>query len=349
MDIPLCHKPQIILTNQDALSLYEQQPDRFAGALAPDAAHCAAWSERLGALPAGLPLDCPSPSALSASDRENTEHGLPLTVQYMRLCKRTFRPLLHHRAAFYYLRNAPDFVSLRAAVLALGDLCGRTVIAELETEEEGRLSCGTDLCAAVGVLQRIGVTTVILTAQKPSAMTEALETVAPYARLTIGARMHSAWLRAQTPLYNTEIFLPAEFDGEKQLLQALETYQAARTVPREHGDFILAPDGIHAHFIDPTIDISDEIVCGPRLEEDLLEAEDDAGALKLLLETEDDVLALEEHCYMISRPVCLCASSAELLEQGLQVYPGLALYDGTWEQPEEILRYWEQKYGLIRL
>ena len=36
-------------------------------------------------------------------------------------------------------------------------------------------------------------------------------------------------------------------------------------------------------------------------------------------------------------------------EQGLRVYPGLALYDGTWEQPEDVLHYLEQKYGLIRL
>ena len=70
---------------------------------------------------------------------------------------------------------------------------------------------------------------------------------------------------------------------------------------------------------------------------------------KLVLETEDDVIALEEYWYMISRPLCLCAESAELLEQGLQVYPGLALYDGTWEQPEEVVHYLEQKYGLIRL
>lgn len=95
--------------------------------------------------------------------------------------------------------------------------------------------------------------------------------------------------------------------------------------------------------------ISDEIECGPRLGEDLLEAEDDSGAFKLLLETEDDLVALEECRYMISRPICLCAENADLLEKGLRVFPGLALYDGTWEQPDEVVRYWERKYGLVRL
>ncbi len=132
-------------------------------------------------------------------------------------------------------------------------------------------------------------------------------------------------------------------------MEALKAHGDVHTVPRDHNELILAPDGTNAHFINPTIDISDEIECGHRLEEALLDAEDDAGALKLLLETEEDVIALEEHRYMISRPVCLCAESSELLEEGLKVYPGLALYDGTWEQPEEMVRYWEQKYGLIRL
>ena len=120
-------------------------------------------------------------------------------------------------------------------------------------------------------------------------------------------------------------------------------------LPRDHDDFICAPDGKHAHFIAPTIDISDEIECGPHLDEDLIEAEDDSGAFKLLLETEEDVVTLEESRYMISRPLCLCAESADLLEQGLRVFPGLALYDGTWEQEDAVISYFETKYGMIRL
>lgn len=346
MDIPLCpieHKPQILLTDPAALSLCREQPARFAGAIAPDGETCAAWAQSLAPLPVGLVLDCPP-----VPDAE--ECGRPVTMVYMQQCKQAFRALLHDDAAFYCLRGAQTFAALRAAVLALGDLCGRTVIAELLVEDdEGHLADGTDVRAAVGVLQRIGVTTVILTAHDPQSITEALDMTAPYARLSLGVCVHSAWLRAQTPLYNTEIFLPAEHDDTARLLAAIDTHTGGTVVARDHDDFILAPDGKNAHFIDPTIDISDEIECGPRLEEALIAAEDDAGALKLVLETEDDVIALEEYWYMISRPLCLCAESAELLEQGLRVYPGLALYDGTWEQPEEVLHYLEQKYGLIRL
>ena len=346
MDIPLCqldHIPQILLTEADDLPLYRQTPERFAGAIAPDSAACAEWAHSLDPLPVGLTLECPPVPEGEMCER-------PVTMHYIHLCKQAFRPLLHEDAAFYYLRGAQSFPALRAAVLALGDLSGRTLIAEIAIEaDEGRMADGTDVRAAVGVLQRIGVTTVILTAYDPESITEALDLVAPYARLSLGVCVHSAWLRAQTKLYNTELFVPAEHDDTARLLRAVEQHHGGEIVPRDHDDFILAPDGKNPHFIDPTIDISDEIECGPRLEEALIEAEDDAGALKLVLETEDDVIKLEEFQYMISRPVCLCAESSELLEQGLRVYPGLALYDGTWEQPEDVVHYLEQKYGLIRL
>ena len=141
-------------------------------------------------------------------------------------------------------------------MLALGDLSGRTVIAEIAIEEdEGRMADGTDVRAAVGVLQRIGVTTVILTAHDPEAITEALDMAAPYARLSLGVCVHSAWLRAQTRLYNVELFLPAEHDDAARLLEAVEAHQGGEVVPRDHDDFILAPDGKNPHFIDPTIDI----------------------------------------------------------------------------------------------
>lgn len=338
--IPLCHSLQTILTREDELSLYALKPACFAAALAPDGAACARWAEKLHPLPVGLPLACPPAPDPDAAER-------PVTLRYIEDCKRAFRPLLHDDAAFYYVCGAQSFVTLRAAVLALTDLTGRTVIAELEAVgDEGRLADGTEARAAVGVLQRIGVATVILRAEEPNALSEALIETAPYARLSLGACVRAQWLWEGLRLPSIEILFPVQGESGAALLDLVGQPPA---VPRDHDDFIIAPDGTSAHFIDPTIDISDEIECGHRLTEALIEAEDDAGALKLVLESEEDVIALEEHRYMISRPVCLCAESAELLEQGLRVYPGLALYDGTWEQPEEVLNYLEHKYGLIRL
>lgn len=140
MDIPLCeldHTPQIFLDDPDDLPLYRQAPERFAGAIAPDSAACAEWARSLDPLPVGLVLECPP-----VPDEDECER--PVTMDYIRRCKRAFRPLLHDDAAFYYLRGAQTFASLRAAVLALGDITGRTVIAEIAIEDdEGRMADGT--------------------------------------------------------------------------------------------------------------------------------------------------------------------------------------------------------------
>ena len=82
----------------------------------------------------------------------------------------------------------------------------------------------------------------------------------------------------------------------------------------------------------------------------LLEIEDEeAAALKLLLHEEDDLYNLETDGYMLSRPVCLYAEHPELLEKALRVYPGLAIYDGTWEIAPAVARYFSEKYGMICL
>ena len=112
-------------------------------------------------------------------------------------------------------------------------------------DDEGHLPDGTDVRAAIGVLQRIGVTTVLISAHDPESLTQALEIAAPYARLSLGVCMHADWL-SQTTLYNTEVIVP---DITEAFVAALRGNQVAcKTLPRDHDDFICAPDGKHAHF-----------------------------------------------------------------------------------------------------
>ena len=194
VDVPLSQsgrKPQLMLTSPDDVPLWREHPDRFAGAVAPDGAACDEWERTLDPLPVGIALDCPP-----VPDEEDEDTERPVTLYYIGLCKDAFRDRLHEDAAFYYLRGSETFAALRAAVLALGDICGRTVIAELTLEDdEGHLADGTDVRAAIGVLQRIGVTTVILRARSMEELSEALERTAPYARLSLGVCVPSAWDR----------------------------------------------------------------------------------------------------------------------------------------------------------
>lgn len=88
MDIPLCqseHKPQLLLNDPAAISLYHTAPEKFAGALAPNAELCDAWAEELAPLPVGLALECPP-----EPDAEHCER--PITMHYIEQCKEVFRP-----------------------------------------------------------------------------------------------------------------------------------------------------------------------------------------------------------------------------------------------------------------
>src|SRR5699024_4961976 len=121
------------------------------------------------------------------------------------------------------------------------------------------------------------------------------------------------WLNDNIKLTNVEMLLPDESENADMLCNALKKYKSGRTASRDHDDYILAPDGRDAHFIDAVTDISDEIECDHKLQQRLLEIEDEeAAALKLMLTEEDDLYNLEEDLYMLTRPVCLCAATPEL-------------------------------------
>ncbi len=334
-------KRQVIATSREDYALQSRIPGALTGALATSMRTFEQMQQEGIDVPAGITLPCPAlPDGLE----------YPVTEQYIELCKQAFRPRLHDHASFYYLRGAADFRTLRAAVLAFTDMSGRTLIAELTAGEDGRMPDGVDCLAAVGVLQRIGVSTVIFTAEQPEQLEDALARVAPYARISIGASVPASWLRAGVRLTNVEVLLPPAHESALRIWDALESYTGGRTAGRDHDDYILAPDGYNAHFIDAVTNISDEIECDHRLEERLLEIEDEeAAALKLVLHEEDELYNLEEDLYMLSRPVCLCAEDPELLEKALRIYVGLAIYDGTWEQEPAVLKYFCKKYGMIWL
>lgn len=251
-------------------------------------------------------------------------------------------------ASFLYLRGTDSFASLRCAVLAATDFSGRAIMAEVPVQQDGMLTFGTDIIAAVGVLQRIGVSTIIISGKNAQDISDALAKCAPYARVSLGARISPEWLD-NVPFPNAELFLPRMAAETAKLRQRLQSYVPKLEIPRDHDDFLLAPDGTNPHFLDPLVDISDEIEVGARLVERLLEAEDEAGALKLQFETEEDLTVFEEQVFMLARPVCLCAEQPELLEAALRIYPGRALYDGTWPLDERVLKYFVQKYGMICL
>lgn len=115
-------------------------------------------------------------------------------------------------------------------------------------------------------------------------------------------------------------------------------------------DAIPCATGTDPCFISRTIDVGEELECGPGLLEDIIAAEDDpVGAVKIAVQSQDDVEIFALHQYAVRKALCLWSDVPELLEGALRAYQGRAFYDGTGELSREELERLTGLYGLIVL
>lgn len=258
------------------------------------------------------------------------------------------RRALHEEADFVYIRMKQNLHVLRAAVLAATELDGLGVFVEMPVDEDARTADDSSAMAVMGILQRIGVAGIVLTGE-PMDIDDTIDELAPHANIALGVSGDPGELRYMRELANVEFYNASEPDDVRRLLEL--TPPCVRRNKRDaDDDYILAPVGMHAHFVDATIDISDAVDLEDRFGETLLELEDQwSGALKLEINTPEDVHLLAEGQYMLDRPVCLAAENPKLLEKALCAFDGIALYDGTCELDDETIDYFQHHYGMVVL
>ncbi|MEG1858523.1 MAG: homocysteine methyltransferase, partial [Pseudoflavonifractor sp.] len=222
------------------------------------------------------------------------------------------------RGAEGYLLAVETMAEARAAVLAAGGGTGRPVAARFSCNEDGRTPSGTDVLAALIVLQGMGVCR--FTADCPDEDTARTQ----LRRL----RLHAVIPVAVTP--QVELTAP---------------------LPPRDPDVIPCASEKEARFITPDVDVGEMIDCTPELLQDILEAEEERpqGALKIALLEVDDVDVFAENQYAVRDALCIWSDVPELLEGGLRVYQGRAFWDGTGDLEPEFLREMSRKYGLVLL
>ena len=118
----------------------------------------------------------------------------------------------------------------------------------------------------------------------------------------------------------------------------------------EDPDVIPCATGTAPCFVTRTVDVGEEIECGPDLLEDIIAAEDNpVGAVKIAIHEEDDVDIFAQNQYAVREALCLWSDVPELLEGALRVYQGRAFYDGTGGLEQAELERLSRLYGLIVL
>ena len=233
-------------------------------------------------------------------------------------------------AAAYRLRLEPEkgpvhvagmttMAECRAALLAVKKLdCGAPWVSWV-CDEDGESPTRVQMLAALFVCEGMGAAAFGIDCPEEAAQ-ERMAELAAYARI---------------PLFRVR-------EGE------VIPYPYERAV--RDPDAIPCATGTGPCFIRRTIDVGEELECGPDLLEDIIAAEDDpVGAVKILIQEPDDVDIFAQHQYAVREALCLCSDVPELLEGALRVYQGRAFYDGTGGLERLELERLSRLYGLIVL
>ncbi len=218
-----------------------------------------------------------------------------------------------------YIAGMTTMAECRAALVAVREAGGPAPWVSWVCDEDGESPTRVHMLAALFVAEGMGAAAFGLDCPEECAP-ERLKELAQYARVPL------FWAGA---------------DG-----LAPFPYTPSRRDP----DVIPCATGTAPCFVTRTIDVGEELECGPDLLEDIIAAEDDpVGAVKIVIQEPDDVDVFAQHQYAVREALCLCSDVPELLEGALRVYQGRAFYDGTGGLERPDLDRLSRLYGLIVL
>ena len=268
----------------------------------------------------------------------------------------------------YVIETMMTLSDARAAVLAVRGVSDKPIFVTFTCDEHGRCISGTDVTAALTVLQGMGIDAFGLNCSAgPAEMLPQLRRLREYARVPLIAKPNAGMPQIvdgraiyHCPPEEFVRYIPeflaagvAVFGGccgttaahIAALRDALAGAEITPPAPR-HTDMLpasteklpayLPVDAVHGPILAVADDLEDRLA-------DVLDSGDVMAAIRV--DTWEDVDGLADVQYMITKPLCLVCDDAELLEAALRVYQGRALYEGSL--PESALLPLCARYGLL--
>ena len=256
----------------------------------------------------------------------------------------------------------------RAAVLAVKSVSKKPVFVTFTCDEKGRTLTGTDVTAALVVLQGMGVDAFGLNCSAgPDQMLEQLKRLKEYAHVPLIAKPNAGLPRTVEgkTVYNCppEAFTAyvrdmaecgvclfggccgTEVDHIAALAKAAANLDCACPVP-ERTDLLPCATGKDVFLLPVTAGYSAVLPCDDELEDALCDCDEDEGEMTAIrIETADELEIFAECQGMVTKPLCLLCEDGELLEKTLRLYQGRAVYEGGL--PDDVLMPLVEKYGLI--
>lgn len=268
----------------------------------------------------------------------------------------------------YVIETMMTLSDARAAVLAVRGVSDKPIFVTFTCDEYGRSISGTDVTAALTVLQGMGIDAFGLNCSAgPAEMLPQLRRLREYARVPLIAKPNAGMPQIvdgraiyHCPPEEFVQYIPeflaagvAVFGGccgttaahIAALRDALAGAEITPPAPR-HTDMLpasteklpayLPVDAVHGPILAVADDLEDRL-------SDVLDSGDVMAAIRV--DTWEDVDGLADVQYMLTKPLCLVCDDAELLEAALRVYQGRALYEGSL--PESALLPLCARYGLL--
>jgi len=262
----------------------------------------------------------------------------------------------------FFLESMTQIYEARAAALAVQSLCDKPIFVSVCCDDEGRLwGSGTDVLAALIVMQGLGVAAFGIGCTSVEVTVEQLERLNEYAMIPLLAKpcgpLEAPQSAAKLAAAGARMFGGCCDTGAKDIFllgAALQNLDfTALPVPHftADPDVIACASSHEARFITPDVDVGEPVECSSMMLEDILRAEleQTCGAIKVLIRDEEDLQIFAENQYAIKEALCIETDEVELMEGALRLFQGRAFYDGLGGLSEDELERMRIKYGLVIL
>lgn len=267
----------------------------------------------------------------------------------------------------FVIETMMTIAEARAALLAVKSVSEKPVFVSFTCDERGRTLTGSDVTAALQIMQGMGADAFGLNCSVgPEDMLTQLKRLREIARIPLLAKPNAGIpeIVDGKTVYNCP---PEEFSTclakmagagvcifggccgteaghVEALAKGSEGLEMLPPAPM-HTDMLPCATEKEIFFLDPAAEHGKVLKCGDELEDELIEAQNEGDMVAISIESSEELSAFADCQYMITKPLCLCCEDAKLLERALRLYQGRALYEGGLN--ERALLPLRAKYGLI--
>ena len=268
----------------------------------------------------------------------------------------------------YVIETIMTVPDARAALLAVKDVSDKPVLVSFTCDENGRTLTGSDVKAAMVIMQGMGIDAfglncstgpkeMLVQAGRLRDLAEVPVAIKPNAGLPKTVNGETVYdCPPDEFVKHTKEFagLGAGLFGGccgtgpehiAKIAPELEGFELKKPDP-QYRDKIVCASEKDVFILDPGIEEGEIMECGPDLEEQIRKAnKSDSQIITIKINCEADIDEFEAAQYAVCKPLCIICDEADLLDEALMLYQGRALYAGRLSDEE--LAPMVRRYGLV--